>query len=502
MLRTRGGLLLLSADPTWARVHFTSHRPAGSLSSPFVDLLRARLVGAVVVAVDQPPFERVLDLHVEATDGPYRLLAEPMGKHANLVLVQDGRVLGVARPVPPGRSRIRPLLPGLPYRLPPPDARPCPGEVQEAGLLACLQSGQQPLWQALLRCVAGVGPLLSYELAYRTGDPEASRCEPERAVALVALLAELRQLVLSGQFDPRVYGAASEPVAFSPFPFTCLRDLPAHPLGMSEAVEHVLQARAVRARLQAKCSALLGRIRALMERKTQALQQARTELEQAREADRLREWGTLLLTYAHQVPKGSASVCLSDYGGKPVEIPLDPQRTAVDNANELFRRYAKLRAALRALPSRVQQLEQEAEFLRALQVHAECAASWEELEEVASELPDARPRKATPARSAPRTFTVDGFQVVVGRSNRDNERVTFQLASPRDLWFHARGMPGAHVVLRISGRTPSEATLRKVAALAAYYSAARCSAAVDVDYTERRFVRRLPGLPGRVSYRG
>ncbi|MFN3285843.1 MAG: NFACT family protein [bacterium] len=502
VLRTDRELLLLSADPAWPRVHFVQRRVSDSVSGAFADLLRARLAGSRVVAVEQPPFERVVDFHVQAPDGPYRLVAEPMGKHANLVLVREGTVVGAARPVPPERSRVRPLLPGFPYRPPPPDPRPKPGELDAAALLDCLHQFPQPLWRALLRCVAGVGPLLAYELAWRTGDPEATTCEPARACALAELLEELRDRVASGRFDPHLYGADPAPVAFAPFAYGCLKDLPARRVRMSEALERVADVRARTARLEAHRQALLSRIRALAERKTTALEQVRADLEQARNADRLREWGTLLLTYSGQVPKGASSVRLPGYQGEPVDIPLDPARSAVENAQEYFRRYAKLRAALRALPQRAAALQQEVDFLDSLRVHAECATTHRELEELAAELPGAPPRRRQAPRSAPRAFTVDGFQVLVGRSNRDNDRVTFQLAGPRDLWFHARGVPGAHVVLKTAGRVPAEPTLRRVAAVAAYYSGARTSPLVDVDYTERRFVRRVPGgLPGRVTYR-
>lgn len=503
VLRCDSGLLLLSADPSWARVHFVRRRPEGAPPDAFVELLRARLSGARVVAADQPAFERVLELHVEAADGPYRLVAEPMPKHANLVLVRDGRVVGVARPVPPTRSRVRALLPGLAYRPPPPDPRPKPGEVDEPRLLQGLEQAGPPLWQGILRCVAGIGPLLSYELALRTGDPEAATCGPGRARALVRELEELRARVSSGRFDPRVYGSEAAPVAFAPFPYRCLEHLDATPASMSEALERVVGARVAGARLEARRQALLGRIRALADRRAAAIRQVEADLQKAREADRLREWGTLLLAYAHQLPKGSSVACLPGYQGETVQIPLDPTRSAVENAQELFRRAARLRSAAQVLPERLAALRQELESLQDLRVQVECAETHEELDAVAEELEPPRARRPRPSRAQPRTFTVDGFSVLVGRSNRDNERVTFQLAGPRDLWFHARGLPGAHVVLKTAGRTPSEETLRRVAALAAYYSGGRAAPAVDVDCTERRFVRKLPGgPPGRVTYRG
>ncbi len=217
VLHGRAGSLLLSADPRWARVHLWRH-PVRGEPHPFGDLVRARLSGATLVRVHHVPFERVAEFEFEAPDGPWRLVAEPMGKHANLVLVRDGHVAGVARPVPPHRSRIRPLLPGLPYRPPPLDPRPKPGELEPSALLAALQASPEPLWRAVLRHVAGIGPLVSYDLAFRTGDPEATACDVDRAVLLCRLLAELRDRVLEGAFHPQVYLRAGVPVSFAPFP--------------------------------------------------------------------------------------------------------------------------------------------------------------------------------------------------------------------------------------------------------------------------------------------
>ncbi len=503
VVRTDAGALLFSAHPQWARVHFTRRRPEHKTPHPFADLLRARLVGGRVQGVEQPAFERVLVLEVEAADGLWELVAEPMGKHANLLLVREGRVVGVARPVPQDRSRVRPLLAGLPYRPPPPDPRPKPGEVEEGALEVCLRETHEPLWRAVLRCVAGVGPLAAYELASRCGDPEGCCARPSGVRELFAALEELRHRVRAGAFDPHAYGPPDRPVSFTPFPYVCLRELASTRLEMSEAVDRVLGARAATERLQARRAALVARVEALASRKKSTLRQVQEDLAKAQEGYRLREWGQLLLAHAHRVPPGSSSVRLVGWDGSPVEIPLDPSRDAVQNAQELFRRYAKLRAALQTLPARVQALEEELFALQTLRVHAETARTHEELDEVEADLP---PTKAGAPRPRPtrtaRVWWVDGFQVLVGRSNRDNERVTFQLASPADLWFHARGLPGAHVVLRTGGRRPPEETLRRVASLAAYHSAGRHAAAVDVDYTERRSVRRLPGpFPGRVTYR-
>lgn len=503
VLHGRAGSLLVSADPRWARVHLW-RAPARGEPHAFADLVRARLSGARLVQVHHVLFERVVQFDFEAPDGVWRLVAEPMGKHANLVLVHHGRVVGVARPVPPQRSRVRPLLAGLSYAPPPADPRPKPGELEPEALLAALRASPGPLWRALLHSVAGIGPLTSYELAFRTGDPEATTCDLNRAALLSRLLSDLRDRVLKGAFDPHLYLKAGVPATFAPFPLTCLEGLEGVRVTMSEAVERVLDARARASRFSERRGRLLARLDAQLSRKRSALEQVRQDLGASEELDRLREAGQVLLVYAHQVPAGARSVELPGHDGRTLHIPLDPHRTAVENAQALFRRYAKLRASLKTLPARASALEQEVGQLEALRVLVETAQMEEDLLAVEAELTGAEPRPGRALAAAqPRRFFIDGFAVLVGRSNRDNDRVTFRLSSPDDLWFHARGIPGAHVILRTGGQPASEDTVRRVAAVAAYYSAGRGSGAVEVDYTQRRNVSKPPGSPpGRVVYRG
>jgi predicted ribosome quality control (RQC) complex YloA/Tae2 family protein len=220
-------------------------------------------------------------------------------------------------------------------------------------------------------------------------------------------------------------------------------------------------------------------------------------------------FGELLLAYASRIPPGADSAALPDYEGQSVEISLDPHRTAVENAQAYFRRYAKARAAAKALPERIAVLRDEVTYIQELQVHLEHARSDEDMLEIEQELTDAgylrRPRQRRRVRgvSEPRAYEVDGFAVLVGRSSRDNDHVTFRLAAPEDLWFHARALPGAHVILKVAGRQPEEQTIERVAAIAAYHSAGREATAVEVDITERRNVWKPKGVrSGVVRYRG
>jgi predicted ribosome quality control (RQC) complex YloA/Tae2 family protein len=509
VLGVRGaGGLLLSADARWARVHLTEAFPQTELTAPFGQLLRARLLDAGITNLAQPTFERTLELHLHTLEGPYRLVAEPMGKHANLILVQDGTVVGALKVIGPHRSRLRSVLPGTPYATAPPDDRPRPGEVSPLDLERLLASVPGPLWRRLLATVAGIGPLLAYEMCARAGDPEAEQSDALTVSRLAPELEDLARRVRDADFDPRLY-SRGEQIAYTPFPFVCLRGWRETATTVSRAIEQTVGARIADARREERRRDLLGKIGAALRRREGALEKAEQGLAQSADADRLRMFGELLLAYASQIPPSVDSVTLPDYEGRQVQISLDPHRTAIENAQGYFRRYAKARAAAKSLPERIAGLRDEVAYLQEAGVHVEHARADEDLLEIGQELADAgylpRPRERRRVRAVaePRTYQVDGFAVLVGRSSRDNDHVTFRLAAPEDLWFHARDLPGAHVILKIAGRQPDQHTIERVAAIAAYHSTGRASTAVDVVVTERRNVSKPKGArPGMVRYRG
>lgn len=510
LLRGRQGTrgLWCSIHPRWARV-VLAPAPSARPTHPFPTLLRARLDGARLVEVTQPAFERVLTLTFEALEGRLDLVAEVMGRHANLLLL-DGRrrVVGIFKPVTPAMSRVRPLGPGATYTSPP-VGRARPEAVTPDALARWLAAGR-PVAATLVAHLVGVSPPVAAHLALAAGcDPE-QVAPPDAAPAVHAALGELIATVTARAFRPSLYeDDAGEPVAFSAIPLAAYRHLHRRDApSMSTAVETVVARLAGREALRAARQTLLARLAALSRRVHRALEEARAELQRAEGAETYRRFGELLLAHAHALPRGAREVTVPDFDGRPTTITLDPQASAVANAQAYFRRYRKAAAGRPTLQGRVGALEAEAAFLEQVRVLAEQAEDLPALAAVAQDLTEggAQPvgRTERGAASGPRRFTAPGgFAILVGRSHRENDRLTFEVAAPHDLWLHARGMPGAHVILRTGGRQPPEAAIQAAAAVAAYYSRGRGAARVAVDVTERRHVRRLRGgRPGMVTYTG
>jgi predicted ribosome quality control (RQC) complex YloA/Tae2 family protein len=504
--------LLLSADARCARVSLAPERLAKAFPtpSPFIMLLRKHLEGRRLSRADQMPGERVLTMPIGG-DEPIRLVAEIMGKHSNILLVDaNERILGALKVVPPRQSRVRPVLPGQAYQPPPrrdrdsevfpPGPRLDPAVDPEAAL-SILQSapGDTPVRGALLGLLLGASPFLADQIAYRAGvEPES----PVDAIALdrvVAEAAELYHLLGDRQWQPSTFIDIRARLDFAPYAPLKMRET-TRTGRMSEAVEQVLGGAENRDPLSAPRSTLVREVERARRAAERRVTSMREGLQASAEAGEARTRGQLILAYSHAIEPGAAILSIPDMG---MEIPLDPALPPQGNAERAFRRYTKLRDAAVRLPGLIAEAEQEAARLADLEVFARLADTEGALRDLQREIAGDRGERPArkPAKRGPLRYRRGTFEAMVGRNARENEEVTFRLAGKDDLWLHARERTGAHVVLRQGLSAPDE-VVAAAAALAGYYSESRSDSRVPVDIAPPRTVRKIPGgPPGRVSYR-
>ena len=501
-----GATILVSVHAQWARLHLSPKVERGE-AGPFAQMLRARLEGARLGSIVQPPFERSVMLQFETDAGRSELVAELMGRHSNLILVQDGVITGALKIVDRARSSVREVLPGRAF-VAPPRGRHLPGEIDAHALEALLSAAAAPLARALTAVMLGIGPVTAREVAFRAGlDPDGPAIQPGGATALHRVLRDLAQAVQKEAFAPVLYLVDGLPAGYTPFPYEHLRGLPHTGVAtMSEAVATVTGQLSAAGDLEEQRRALRAVIRTALRKVDHASAGLAQTLAEAETGALLRTRGELLLAYASQITPGSRETVLPGFAGEPVTVPLDPTLTPVENARKLFARYAKVRDARPHVEARLHAVQDERVYLESALTLVDTASGTDDLAELRSELVDEgylrRPR-ARPARTrAPRTFALgSGAQILAGRSNQENDRVTFKVAGAGDLWFHARGVPGAHVILRTGGRAPAQEEIAAAAAAAAYFSAARAASHVAVDFTERRHVKKPRGSrPGVVTY--
>jgi len=519
--------LLCCIQPEMARIHFAAELPEAERLGPFGQLIRSRLAEARLAEVDQPPFNRVVRLGFDALGGRLWLVAELMGRHSNLLLADGRGVLGALKVVTAQMSPRRPVLPGRPYR-PPPADRPTPETLEAEQLRGLLQS-PLPLPRRLSQALQGVSPTLAREIAVRAGlDPAApAAAAVESADRLLQGLRETSVMLAGGAFSPTFYTDGERPAAFAAFPMRVFAGFTAHPAGtMSEAVDRFSRESAPTSHLEARRAHLAASVGATLAKREAALEENRRALAEAEAADRYRVMGDLVLTYARAARPRDPILRVPDHtaGGAEIAIPLDPALSPSENAQRYFRRYAKARAVGRALPARIAEVEAEARALRDALVQIGAAVTSDDLREIQEDLaaagvlgrrpspsrigrgrraPGRQDRSPPAAGTGPRRFhTADGATILAGRSARENDRITFRDAGPDDLWFHARGMAGAHVILKAGG-APTEASMTAAAQVAAHYSEGRHSPQVAVDWVARKHVRKPRGAgPGAVTYAG
>ncbi len=501
--------LLASAHPQTARVHLLADKPRRGVDTvpPLLLLLRKYVRGARLVDVRQPPAERILHLAFDSPQGPVTLVVEAIGRYSNLILVgEDGTVLDAIKRVGPEMNRYRVVLPGHLYVPPPPQDKLLPADVTELRLRQTLARWppNTPVRQVLVGGIAGISPLTAREIVFRAlGDVDA----PVETVRRISpLLDACRTLTTESPQPCVVHDEEGEIVAFAPYLLTHI--------GVCEPVQSINAAvaayfgRESSGGYQTAKAPLLRAIEA--GRKRLARRRARLMEERVAVGDpeSLRQMGEAILAYAHQIEPGQSELIVEWTAGEPpLRVKLDPTLSPADNAQACFRRYRKAQRAAKEIPAQMAQVEVEEKYLEQLTHDLATAENRPEIDAVAVALAQAgylkRKRKSSSPVARPMRFTSpDGFTVWVGKNALQNEELTFRRASPDDLWLHARGIPGAHVVVQTKGERIPERTVEWAAGLAAYYSRGRDDTQVAVDVVQRRHVRRLKGgRPGQVIYR-
>ncbi|ACX52431.1 Fibronectin-binding A domain protein [Ammonifex degensii KC4] len=511
--------LWLSAQANAPRVHLTAlkERP-NSRSSAFLTLLRRYLEGGRIAALEQPGLERILHLNITTTDElrrpvNYRLVVEIMGKHSNIILLEpeEGKILDGIKRYSHALSRYREVLPGRPYRTPQTDKLDPRSLAEEDFFAATLSSlpPATPLAKAIQQRFQGLGLPTAREVVLRAGLKEELLLEECGLYELRKLFLALKELVAEvteGKSLPTLVLEGGKPVEFFPFAPLSFPNQREHG-SMNEVVDRFYTLRTEAQRLDLLRQQLARKVGRRIEQAEKRLGALNALLEE-KEPEKFRLWGELILANLHRLVPGMEEAVLENYhepDSPPVTVPLDPSLTPVECAQRYFELYRRAKKARDTAQAEKERLEEELAYLASVATALSQAERLEELEEIAAEIEEEETGRPAPSRpEAPRPLkfvSPSGFTVWVGKNNRQNEYVTFKLASPDDLWLHARGVPGAHVVLKTGGKDPAPEDLRFAATLAAYFSQARQSTYVPVDYTRRANVRRPAGSrPGLVIY--
>lgn len=518
--------LLLSAGTGTARVHVSTESYENPQSPPmFCMLLRKHLVGARIAGITQPDMERMLIFELDALDEmgvaiKKRLVVEMMGRNSNIILVDyEEHVVDCLRRVDGDMSRVRQVMPGLIYRLPPKQEKPSffalsPAELADMLAAADMEKTSEK-W--LLDSFSGLSPLVCRELSYCALDDtsvQLIRLTQEDREAFIKVMEELSARVEHGDFEPTMLFESEKPFDFSFMPiyqYESSMEQESFP-SFSTLLEEFYTRRARREQMQRKSHSLYKHVRSAHERTMRKLAARREELRATEDRDRLKLYGELITANIYKIKKGDRVLVAENYyeeGNTEIEIPLDPMKTAQQNAAKYFRDYNKAKTAEQYLGDLIIKGETEEAYLDSVLDAIERAESDRELAEIRHELihtgfikkqKSAKPEKLkeTPYLCF---YSSSGMPIYVGRNNTQNDRLTTKTARRSDVWLHVKDVHGSHVIISCGGEEPDEQTIFEAATLTAYFSQARSSGKVPVDYTQVCHVKKPSGsMPGMVIY--
>jgi predicted ribosome quality control (RQC) complex YloA/Tae2 family protein len=444
------------------------------------------------------------------------LIIEVMGRYSNVILVDSsGTVLEAVKHVPAEVNRYRVTLPRHPYVPPPPQTKADPRGVSSSTLQRLLSAAAtEPVWQTLMRAFRGISPLAAHEIVFRAAGKADALGAGVAPDALAAALSAMLEPQYTHHWSPTLVYEGQEILDFTPYELRQFGAGAKPAPGISAAIQAYYEQEPVAsdyAGLKQEVQRVLDVMRQRVARRQESLLAQEAV---GRGADELRTKGEMLLAYASQVQPGQTEITVQVAPDQPaLRIALDARLSAVDNAQVYFRRYAHARDAARTIPPLLEKVKLDLAYLDQLALDVEMARTSAEVREVQRALSGAGPEFGNPpgrhksghgqyAKLQPLSYTSDdGTEILVGRNARQNDELTFQIASAGDLWLHARGVAGSHVIVRSRGHPVARQTLVQAAELAAAHSAARGSTRVTVEYTQRRHVHRIKGGgPGLVTY--
>lgn len=524
--------LHLSAHPQRGGIYLCQEGGANPLSAPlFCMVLRKHLEGAKILSFEQTGRERILQIGLLSRnelgdDALFTLIIEIMGKHSNIILIdEEGQIVDGIRRYNHFLSRHREVLPGRPYIMPPPQEKTELSDLDEEGLGALFFSMPGAvLKDALARHAGGFSPLMLEELMIRSGLSPALPVEEMGRYEFSRILQAAQELLQAfdrEEFSPTLLWEGDYPKDFAALPLklwahqkTQAYDSPSQ--GAEDFYSHRQAGETFLSRQRELGKILTAHSQRL--KKKLALQRQDLAKADAGEIYKLR--GELLSANLYGMEKGLDAVMLEDFyhPGEQIEIPLDPSLTPEENMSRYFKLYAKAKKARGAIREQLAANQEEFIYIESVRHALAQSSTPEELSEIRQELIKGGYLKAKKADKSkggqkkkpaapgyklpPRRFlSQEGYEILVGRNNNQNDFLTFRLAHKEDIWFHAKDIPGSHVILRAQGKAVSEEALAEAAAIAAWYSQARQGDKIAVDYTTVDQVKKPRGAkPGMVIY--
>ena len=516
--------LLISANASLPLLYFTETNKPSPLTAPnFCMLLRKHIANGRIVSVSQPGLERIVRIEIEHLDemGDLKrkfLIVELMGKHSNIIFCDDeNKILDSIKHISAQVSSVREVLPGREYFIPHAGEKKDPLTITEEEFKELIGKTPQNLSKALYTDLTGLSPTVSAELCHLAsldGDISAKDFSDSELTHLYHAFTWIMDDVRQGNFTPNIIYQKEKPVEFASIPLSMFSGGDYRSVSfpsISALLERYYAERNTVSRIHQKSTDLRKILTNSLERSYKKRDLQQKQIKDTEKREKFRIYGELLNTYGYGIQEGEKSFrCLNYYNNTEITIPLDPTLSAQENAVRYFDKYNKQKRTFEATSRQLEQTEAEIEHLESISTFLDIARKEEDLAQIKEELTEygyikrhfSGGKRQKKAVSRPFHYlSSDGFHIYVGKNNYQNEELTFKLASGNDWWFHAKGIPGSHVIVKTEGKELPDRVFEEAGALAAYYSRGRGQDKVEIDYIQKKNLKKVPGAaPGFVVY--
>lgn len=510
--------LIISANASLPLIYLSEENKPSPMTAPnFCMLLRKHLNNGRIISITQPGLERILDFEIEHLNDlgdlcRKHLIAEFMGKHSNIIFCDDkGTILDSIKHISSQTSSVREVLPGRTYFIPQTVQKLNPLDTDYAAF-SDIYTKPMPLSKAIYTSYTGISPVVAEEICYEASvnsEQPANCLEENEQLHLFHMFSDCMEQVKSGAFCPNIFYENGEPKEFSAIPMTMYDDCVSFD-SISTLLRSFYAEKDQFTRIRQKSSDLRRIVSTALERSYKKLDIQEKQLKDTEKREKFRIYGELINTYGYHIPEGAVSfTALNYYTNEEITIPLDNTLTPSENAVKYFNRYNKLKRTFEADSKLIEETKSEAAHLESIATALDIATGEEDLVELKEELIEAgyihrkvKNGKKQKITSKPFHYvSSDGFDIYVGKNNFQNDELTFKFANGNDWWFHAKKMPGSHVLVRTSGKELPDRTFEEAASLAAYYSKGRCQDKVEIDYVLKKEVKKpASAKPGFVVY--
>nr|WP_317283781.1 NFACT RNA binding domain-containing protein [uncultured Sellimonas sp.] len=512
--------LYLSASASLPLVYLTEENKPSPFTAPnFCMLLRKHIANGRIVSITQPSLERIICIEIEHLDElgdlcQKKLIVEIMGKHSNIIFCDaGGKIIDSIKHVPAQMSSVREVLPRRDYFIPDTMHKANPLTVSEPDFAGVLKEKPMALSKALYTGFTGISPVAAEEICYLSGLDSSlppSELSEDLMVHLYRQFSFFMEKIKAGEFHPCIYYQGNEPKEFSALPLT---HLTGYEMRSYDSISEVLSSYyAVKnriTRIRQKSADLRHIVQTALERNRKKFDLQEKQLKGTEKREKFKVYGELIHTYGYNLAPGAKELeALNYYTNEMIRIPLDETKTPQENAQRYFEKYNKQKRTYEALTTLIQETRDEIHYLESVSNALDIARSEDDLAQIKEELTESGyvrrkfAKKKVKLKGVPLHYiSSDGYDMYVGKNNFQNEELTFSFANGNDWWFHAKKVPGSHVIVKSQGTEMPDRVFEEAGKLAAYYSKNSGSKKVEVDYIEKKHVKKVKGQkPGFVIY--